>query len=338
MYKPTYRITPYLMRLIEEAGSLRFWIEQMPLKVTWLPLLQHEARVRSTHSSTAIEGNPLTLAQVNAVAKGETIGGPDKDKLEVENYIKVLHWVEKNYAEEINEAAIFNLHKILTNGLLPEERSGRYKDKQNYVIDERKVRIFTPPSPAETPGAIRELLDWLDSPGSRELPPVLVAAIFHHRFVSIHPFIDGNGRLARALAAWILYQHGYDTYHIFSLDDYFAGDRQRYYQKLQQARELDEELTHWIEYVAEGVVKTLKDVKVRIEDLQVSTRHNITLTPGQEELIRILRLKESVTSADLRETFKVSRARVHQIVNPLVKSGLVKTTGQGRSTRYLLVL
>lgn len=338
MYSPIFRITPYLVKLLEEAAELRFWIENTPLKVTWLPILQFEARIRATHSSTAIEGNPLTLAQVAAVAKGEQTGAPGRDKLEVENYIKVMRWIEKHAKNELNEKALLNMHKLLTKSLLPEERSGRYKEKQNYVIDEKGIRIFTPPGPKETPALVKALLQWLDSSAAAELPAIVAGAIFHHRLASIHPFTDGNGRLARALGTWILYQRGFDTYHVFCLDDFFANDRKRYYEKLQQARELDNDLTHWIEYVAEGVVGTLKEVRARIEALQVSSKHDITLTPGQEELIRVLRSGKAQGSADLRKRFKVSRARINQIIAPLLKTGLVRKTGVGRATRYFLEL
>jgi Fic family protein len=338
VYKPVFRITPYLLKLIEEAAVLRSWIEATPLKVAWLPLLQHEARVRATHSSTSIEGNPLTLAQVDAVAKEREIGGESKDKLEVKNYLKLMRWIEKHAKRNINERSLPDAHKLLTKGLLPKERSGKYKDKQNYVVDGKGVKIFVPPSPKDTLPLMKELLEWLNSSGAGELPPVVICAIFHHRLVSIHPFVDGNGRLARAAGTWILYQRGFDTYHIFSLDDFFAGDRQRYYEKLQQARELDNRLTYWIEYVAEGIVKTLKETKARIEDLQVSLQYDLTLTPSQEELVRLLRSGKAQGSAELKKRFKVSRARINQIVAPLLKAGLVSKTGEGRSTRYFLRL
>lgn len=88
VYQPIFKVTPYLMKLQEEATELRCWVASAALKVPWLPILQSEARVRATHSSTAIEGNPLTLAQVGAVARGEETGAKTKDKLEIVNYCK----------------------------------------------------------------------------------------------------------------------------------------------------------------------------------------------------------------------------------------------------------
>lgn len=336
MYKPIFRITPYLLNLIEEATKLRAWIENATLQVAWLPILQKEARAKATHSSTSIEGNPLSLKQVEAVDRGEKTGVPQIYEREVENYLKALRWIEKHANSKITEKSILNLHRIIMQNILTASKCGRYKDKQNYVINEKGIRIYTPPSPKETPKLIKDLVEWINSNEAKKLHSVLVCAIIHHRLVSIHPFIDGNGRIARVLGTWILYQKEFDTRHIFSLDDFFAGDRKRYYLKIEQARELDNNLTYWIEYVTEGIVKTLKDVEKRIDDLRVSSKYKITLSPRQEDLVRIIRDKPSIGVADLKTGLKLTRARINQLLSPLIAAGMVSKEGKSRATRYKL--
>lgn len=336
MYKPKYRLTPYLLSLIDEASALRTLINQATLQVAWLPILEKEARAKATHSSTSIEGNPLTLSQVQAIDRGEKIGAPQRYEKEVANYLEVMKKIAKNPQLKISEKNVLSLHKLLMQGLLPDTKIGKYKEKQNYVINERGIRIYTPPSPKQTTKLMKELLDWLNSKQTKALHSILVCAVFHHRLVSIHPFSDGNGRLARAFGTLILYQRAFDTHHIFSLDDFFAGDRKRYYQKIQQARELDNDLTLWIEYVAEGVVNTLKDVKMRIEDIQVSSTSKINISPRQEEILRILRDNSPLSGAELIKKLKVTRARINQILSPLIESGLVVKEGKSRATRYKL--
>lgn len=336
MYKPQYRITPYLLNLIDKASALRSWIESASLQIAWLPILQKESRVRNTRSSTSIEGNPLNLSQVEAIDRGERVGAPINYEREVDNYLKAMRWIEKHAHQSIDEKSILKLHKILLQGLLPDNRCGRYKRKQNYVINEKGIRIYAPPSPKETLKLMKDLVFWLTSSETKTLHSILVCAIFHHRLVSIHPVIDGNGRLARALGTWILYQRDFDTHHIFSLDDFFAADRGKYYMKIRQARELDNNLTHWIESVAEGIVKTLKNVKKRIEDLQVSSKAKILLSPRQEELVRILRDKSPLGVAELQKRLKLTRARINQIILPLIETGLISKEGRSRATRYKL--
>lgn len=315
---------------------MRAWIELTPLRVAWLPLLKQEARARAAHSSTSIEGNPLTLSQVQAIDRGEKTGVPRNQEKEVANYLKAMRWIEKNAALKITGKTVLHLHKILMRDLFPLEKTGKYKTKPNFIVDEKGIRVFTPPSPKETPKLMRELLNWLNAREAKDLHSVLLCAILHHRLASIHPFSDGNGRLARALGTMILYRRGFDTRHIFSLDDFFAGDRKRYYQKLQQARELDDDLSLWIEYVAEGVVCVLREVKKRVEQLQVSSISKINLSARQEEILGILRDNPSMSGAELIARMKITRSRLNQLLSPLIQANVIIKEGRSRATRYRL--
>ena len=180
-------------------------------------------------------------------------------------------------------------------------------------------------------------MSWINSNPSNKLHPIIVSAIAHHRLVSIHPFADGNGRISRALAVWLLYTRGFDTHHLFALDEFFEQDRPRYYGKIQQARELDEDLTYWLEYVAEGVVETLNRTRERIQSLKVAAMApRMILTKRQEDLLRFLRDRGRIKSSDIEKAFNFTRARVGQILKPLVDSGLVIREGQTRATTYRL--
>lgn len=336
MFKPQYHITPYLLNLVDQASALREWINNAHLKLSWLPIMQKESKVRQAHFSTSIEGNPLSLSQVKAVVRGEKIGALQQHEKEIHNYISAVKYIQANHNALIDETQVLKLHKILMKDLLEEAKCGIYKQKQNYVINENGIRVFIPPSPKNTPQMVGELFNWLNSNDTKELHCVLVCAIAHHRLVSIHPFSDGNGRIARLIATWILYQREFDTNHIFSLDEFFAGDRQRYYMKLQQARELDDNLSSWIEYVAEGIVFTLKNAKKRIEELQVSIHSDLALTPKQEELLRILRDDAPLMANELTKKMHVTRARINQLISPMISEGIVERSGLSKATRYAI--
>jgi Fic family protein len=186
MFKPIYRITPHLLKLVDEAGFLRSWIESATIKVPWLPRMQNESRAKTAHFSTSIEGNSLSLAQVQNISSGGPISC-DNNTLEIRNYLAVMKWIEANYIRPINGKNILFLHKKLMNGLMPDGKCGKFKDKQNYIINEKGIRIYTPPTPKETPAQMHDLLAWLNSKSALELHSVVVSAIMHHRLVSIHP-------------------------------------------------------------------------------------------------------------------------------------------------------
>ncbi|MBI5118395.1 Fic family protein, partial [Candidatus Poribacteria bacterium] len=325
MYKPRFDISPKLLSLITLAAEIRAWINSAVVDVSWLPILQRETAARLAHSSTGIEGNPLTLPEVEALARGEEIGAKAKDKQEILNALAAMNWVwNRKAAAPIKESGLLRLHRVLTRKVLPDEQSGHYKTRQNRIVDHRGITVYTRPPPDKAHQLKLELLDWINSKESVALHPVIVSAIVHHRLVSIHPFSDGNGRISRALAIWLLYSRGFDTHHLFALDEYFERERQRYYQKIQQARDLDDDLSYWLEYVAEGVVETLKTVKERILSLKIAVAApRMLLTKRQEDILRFLRDRGRVKSPDMERIFSLTRARISQIIKPLIDAGLV---------------
>lgn len=338
MFAPKFTIRPDLLRLVSQASELKAWIQQSLIDVPWLPALQQETTLRLAHSSTAIEGNPLSLREVKAVAEGQTLPISPKAGQEVLNQIRALKWVARRRAgEEITEAKLLHLHRLITEKLLPASLCGHYKTRPNRIVNSRGMTVYTPPGPEKVRPMTRDLLTWLHQPQAKSLHPILSSAIAHYQLVSIHPFADGNGRTTRALAIWILYTRGFDTNHICALDEYFWEDRQRYYEKLTQTRELEEDLTLWLEYVAEGVVRTLQQTRERIHSLSLSSQEKkIALTPRQEQLLRLLRDQGRVRAPQIESELKLTRARVSQIMQPLVKAGLVIREGQTRATSYRL--
>ncbi len=132
-----------------------------------------------------------------------------------------------------------------------------------------KVGPYLPPPPEDVSGLMFELLEWWNK-ASTELSPILRSAILHYRFEAIHPFADGNGRTGRLLALWELYRRGFDSHHIFSVDEYYWEDRPRYYTELQTVRSQGEDSTSWLEYSAEGLHQTLERVWARIQKFSVS--------------------------------------------------------------------
>lgn len=337
-HSPRFQITPLLLESITAATEMRAWIAQAVVDVPWLPALQSETAARLAHSSTAIEGNPLTLFQVEAIARGEEIAATEKAKQEVLNYLAAMRWIWTRKANgTILEKDILHLHRLLTRKTLQAEQIGRYKSRANRVVDAKGRTIYTPPPPGQAQALTQQMLGWVNSKDSRSLHPVLAGGIAHHRLVSIHPFADGNGRLGRALEAWLLCSRGFDTHHLFALAEYFEQDRQTYYDKIQQARDLDGDLTYWLEYVAQGVVETLRRTKERIASLQVTAKvPRIILTKRQEDVLKLLRDHGRMRSPDIERALELTRARVNQIMKPLVESGLLVKEGRTRATTYRL--
>jgi Fic family protein len=198
-----------------------------------------------------------------------------------------------------------------------------------------RVGKYPPPAPAAVSGLMFELLDWWNK-RSKDLSPVVSSAILHYRFEAIHPFADGNGRTGRALALWELYRRGFDTHHIFSVDEYYWEDRPRYYAALDAVRREGQDLTGWLKYCAEGLFQTLERAWQRIQALSAHSEDKIVLRPKQERLLRLLRDHGRMTPAELWAALKVSRQGAMDLLHPLIEAGLVEKIGGKKTGRYAL--
>ncbi|MCO5045578.1 MAG: Fic family protein [Kiritimatiellae bacterium] len=331
-FEPVFSITPHLLTQIERISALRERILAATVDVAWIPALQMDSRARNAHSSTAIEGNPLTLEQVRAVEEGRELPTvPDRARREVVNYFAGLRFIEKNVQKKtIAHEDVLELHRIVAGKVMDQGEAGRYRTIRV------KVGPYVPPPPEDVSGLMFELLEWWNH-RSRALSPVLSSAILHYRFEAIHPFADGNGRTGRALALWELYRRGFDTHHIFSVDEFYWDDRPRYYKALQDVRGGGEDLSAWLEYAAEGVENTLANVWNRIQRFAAkAAAPRLVLRPRQEQLLQFLRERGPMTPAELWAAIGVSKQGALNLLNPLLEAGLVVREGTKKSGRYRL--
>jgi len=330
-YEPQFTITPALLSLVEKIAALRERIEGASVALPWIPALQKDTRTRNGHASTAIEGNPLTLEQVRALEEGrELVASNERSQREVLNYFAGLRFIEKNAARrKIKHEHLFELHQLLADTVMDQGQAGAYR-----TIQVKVGKHFPPPAVDVSP-LMFELLDWWNTASPR-LSPVLSSAILHYRFEDIHPFADGNGRTGRALALWDLYRRGFDSHHLFSVDEYYWEDRPAYYAALSQVRETAEDLTEWLEYSARGLKSTLERVWLRLQKFQAANSAKITLTPRQEQLLGLLRDHGSLSPAEIWEHLDVSRQGAMNIISPLIKAGLMEKRGTQKTGRYYL--
>jgi Fic family protein len=330
-YEPRFTITSALLTRVEAIAALRERIRGATVQVPWIPALQKDTRARNTHSSTAIEGNPLTLEEVRALEEGAIVAAPLRARREVLNYFAALRHVEKQAAKKrLTHEDVFRLHAIIASEVMDQGEAGRYRTERV------RVGAFMPAPPEDVSGLMFELLDWWDK-DALGLSPVLSSAIVHYRFETIHPFADGNGRTGRALALWELDRRGFDSHHIFPVDEFYCEDRPRYYAALDAVRHQEHDLTSWLEYCAEGLQQTLERVWERMGQFSISTaRERLVLRPRQEQLLKLLGESGGMAPAEIWAALKVSKQGAMDLLRPLVRAGLVRRVGTLKSGRYVL--
>lgn len=255
-FTPRFGYTDALVRDLGALEAARAVIDLLPLPPDTSLRLRHDALHRSTRSSTQIEGNTLSDVGVRrAIATVERRGSAAEQ--EVRNYWRALDRVEEFTAlgAPLTEAFVQELHRIvIVRGAGRRGRRSVYRTTECPVVDTATRRIdYAPPVPGDVPGLMRELLEWLSTASA--LPAALRAGILTHRFLSIHPFDDGNGRTGRLLATAELWRSGYRMRGFLSFDEHFSADRARYYESLQMGHPVnfyegrhDPDHTPWLIY------------------------------------------------------------------------------------------
>ena len=139
------------------------------------------------------------------------------------------------------------------------------------------------------------------------------------------------------MALWELYRRGFDTQHIFSVDEFYWEDRPRYYASLQDVRQQGSNLTSWLEYTAEGLLFTLERAWKRIQKFSArSVAPKLTLRPRQEQLLELLRVHDSLAPREIWAALDLSKQGAMDIINPLLQAGLIVKEGTRKSGRYRL--
>jgi Fic family protein len=286
---------------------------------------------RAAWGSTAIEGCTLSLEAIKGLMEGkEALGYPDRHVRMAQNYLDALNWLqERDPSRAILEKDVLHLHKIIAEGAVDDGPIGAYRR-----TDVRAGLHVCPPW-RQVPPLTKDMLGWLNK-SAGELPAVFSSAILHLRFVEIHPFRDGNGRVGRALATWQLYRMGFDTLHVFALDELLLENRAFYIKNLQRVQVEREDLGGWLEFMAEAVLETLERVQKRIQALGLPGKEPLSLTLRQEKLLRLLRERGPLAIREIARALRVTPPGAHYALKPLLRAGVIKTIGIHKSTRYLL--
>ena len=189
-YIPPFSITNTMLSLVADIAEKTGRITNYRSFET-KPYLRRNNRIRSIHSSLAIEANSLSLDEVKSVIDGKTVIGPEKDIQEVKNAYQAYDMLGKFDPYSISD--LKKLHGIMT--YLTVQDSGVFRTHNEGVFN-GDVCIFMAPPPQFVPGQMQALFDWMRK-ARQTVHPLILSSVFHYEFVFIHPFSDGNGRMAR---------------------------------------------------------------------------------------------------------------------------------------------
>lgn len=350
MFNPQYRLSHKVVNMLTVIAEAKAVIERSKLLPKQELRLRRQALIRMTHASTKIEGNALNLNQVEAVYQRQKIDAPARDIYEVENYLKAIRYISKIVEKKfpITKNIVLKIHKLVTDKTLPEEQSGHYRKGPVYVVRRRighhQQIIYTAPHWQKVLKLMNDLVEWIGQSEKEGVHPIIVAAIVHHEMAAIHPFSDGNGRTARALATLILYQRGYDFRRLFALEDYYNRDRTKYYNAIDSGKDYEErrtDLTPWLEYFVKGFKEEIDNVKAKV--MSLSTRKvagkiesQIFLDKKQIKIIDLLEQMGRITIQNVVDILECPRRTAQMHLQRLKKIKMIVQTGKGPSSAYVL--
>jgi Fic family protein len=337
-------LTSDLLRLVGDIDEFKgAWKAFGNLAPDRLATLKRVATVESVGASTRIEGATLSDREVDLLLSNLDLGSfQTRDEQEVAGYAEATNLVfESSKDIPLAENHIKQLHGILLKfSSRDEHHRGEYKKLPNNVeafdAHGRSVGvIFETASPFDTPRLMNELVGWT----VRELDgtkhhPLLVIAGFIVRFLAIHPFQDGNGRLARVLTNLALMRSGYSYVPYSSLERVIEANREQYYRALRSAQgTLDKDETRLMDWVRFFLL-CLVEQKNSLQDKVKRERLMTSFSPIDEQLLQIARSHGRLTLSSALTVTKVNRNTLKLHLRQLVQSGHLRLLGRGRSTWY----
>ena len=343
MYQPTYTINNSILKNIGAIEAAREVILNAPLLPYWEKKFQDDAELRTIHYGTHIEGNELSLNQVQKVLEGEKIVARERDVQEIINYRKVMEYMGRTMGKGIDEETIKHLHSLTTTNILPFDALGVYRDKEVVIRNSITGEVsFRPSKSIEVPIQLKDLVLFIQE--EHEMHPVLKAGAVHYEFVRIHPFLDGNGRVGRALSTLVLFKEGYDTRQFFSLEEQFDQHAVDYYDALQSVEKKDGDVTEWLTYFTSVVAVELTKIKEKIEkistDVAIKKKQGgkpILLSERQIKIIEFIKENDYIENKMYTTLFPmVSEDTVLREVQDLVKKGILKKTGVTKGVKYVM--
>ncbi|MFA6449629.1 MAG: Fic family protein [bacterium] len=343
-YLANLKITPKTLRLIAEIDEFKGqWQALGQLVPDRLSALKKIATIESIGSSTRIEGVRLTDAEIERLLSGLQIHSfRSRDEQEVAGYAELMEMIFSSWKEiSLTENHIRQLHGVLLKRSAKDERHrGSYKKLPNHVeaFDESGKSlgtIFETASPFDTPRMMETLVAWANIElEAGDYHPLLVISAFVARFLAIHPFQDGNGRLSRALTTLLLMRSGYIYVPYSSMERVIEDNKDSYYFFLRRAQsnpDVEESKLHeWVEFFLECMATQKNALRKKAERERIMG----SLPPLSEQLTQLAREHGRVTVAGAEKLTGANRNTIKFHLKKLVEAEHLKQRGTGRGTWY----
>ena len=308
-------------------------------------MARHLRLGRPPRSASSDAGNRLTQAQVEQILiHGERIRQRERDQKEVKGYYAALDYAESFAADHktITEAYIRTLHARVMGSGKTRGNPTPYRDGQNVIRDAGSGTIvYLPPEANDVPTLMGDMVDWINRRAA-DVPIPIVAAIAHYQFATIHPYDDGNGRVARLLTNTVLHQHSYGLRGIYNLEEYYALNLRDYYAALDIGQShnyymgrAQSDITGWVTYFVAGMAESFEAVRKKMEQSADGDRSDWirSLDARQRKVLTLFDAWAEITTSQIAELLKLSPRGARALAQKWVKDGFLAIANPSKRGR-----
>lgn len=325
-YIPPYTISD---KMLEQVASISEKVGRITSRkeLESKPHLRRNNRIRSIHSSLKIEASSLSLDEVRDVINGHLIIGDQKEVQEVKNAYAAYEKISEIDPSSISD--LKRIHGIMTH--LTVKDSGKFRKGDEGVFSGGKC-IFVAPPPHMVNGLMKSLLSWVKK-SEGKVHPLIMAAVFHYEFVFIHPFSDGNGRMARLWHTVILYRWR-SVFEYIPLESQIERFQEQYYDAIAKCN-ANGNSDIFIEFMLDMIDMVLNDVILQVNKANAETSEYV------KRMLDVMEYDVPYTSKDImaRLGLKSKDTLRKNYLKPAMELGLVKMTipdkPNSRNQRYV---
>lgn len=292
-------------------------VDLLELPVSIEEEIKKETIAKRVHYSTKIEGNKLKLNEVKEVIESNK-ESHERNVLEVRNYFNALMYLNKEAENNntITEELILKTHNLVSGKHLTYKN--RFRDDQNVVKDsETGTIVYMPPEAKDVKNLINQMIKEFNGKNTNDIPIPIKAGIVAYEFVTIHPFWDGNGRLSRLLATYILKSYGYDLKGFYVVEEFYDKNIDDYYNSLQMGLHhnfyfgrKDADITQWLEYFIGTMANTFEAVGERVKEIYKNSKEEMniidTLDKRERWVANYIITNNKIKAKDIANHFKIN--------------------------------
>ena len=317
MYKPPFEITSKIIELIsnisEKIGEINY-LQNNPYHIK----LRKENRIKTIHSSLAIENNSLSLKQITAIIDGKHVLGNPNEIQEVKNSIQAYDLLLS--LNPYQEKDLLKAHKLMMQDLV--DRNGKYRTDGVGIFDGEKVVHLAPPA-NRVPELMFDLFEWIKT---SDVHPLIKSCVFHYEFEFIHPFQDGNGRIGRLWQTVIL-KEWKEIFAWLPVETLIKENQKEYYSVL-GASDSNANSTKFIEFMLSLILNTIEEI---IETEKVTQKVSVKVTANQKKIIDAIKNNPYVTQDELANIVGIARKNIVANMKKLQENGLIKRIGADKN-------